>query len=326
MLSWPGEWSKGAQIQRLARQRRSELVIVSGYSDLAHARMILWSAREGIPVMLWADSSIQAERAAGLRGRIKGWLLPELLSRCSAVLAWGTLGEQYFRKYGVPSERIFLVPPEPDYAAFEEASPQRLTAIREKYDLPKGRRFLMFCGRLAHEKRVDLLINAFAGVAHEHPEWDLLVVGDGPLREQLQQLAQDRFGAPSGSRVKWLGAVLNPADLAAVYKSADVFVLPSDFEPWGVVVSEAAAAGLALVCSDRVGAASELLRDGENGRLFRAGSSVSLQAAMNDAMNPMLLPTRKAASSSILLRWRTNNDPVKGLRGALKAVNFSKRP
>src|SRR5205085_5919320 len=87
----------------------------------------------------------------------------------------------------------------------------------------------------------------------------------GPQRVTLERKAE-------GTRVRMLGE-LDEHRLAEAYVAADVFALLSTHEPWGVVVNEAAASGLPLVLSDRVGAARDLLRDGENGLLVPAGDT-----------------------------------------------------
>ena len=99
-----------------------------------------------------------------------------------------------------------------------------------------------------------------------------MVVGSGPEQLRLQELARSL-------RIRLLLLGERPWErMVEVYASADVFCLLSVREPWGVVVNEAAACGLPLVLSDRVGAAADLLRDGENGSLVPSGD-VSATAA-----------------------------------------------
>ncbi len=115
-------------------------------------------------------------------------------------------------------------------------------------------------GRRRH---IDILIEAVAEA--QDPHLVLVLVGDGPERERLESLAMER-----AARVVFAGDM--PWELIAeAYVAADVFALLSERETWAVVVNEAAACGLPLVLSDRVGAAHDLLRDGENGYLVAAG-------------------------------------------------------
>src|SRR6185312_3755335 len=109
-------------------------------------------------------------------------------------------------------------------------------------------RRLLFCARLVPAKRADLALDAFAAIADARPGWDLAVLGDGPLAADL------RARVPAGlrERVQWLGFAGDPAAVAAVFRRCDVLLLPSDYEPWAVVVGEACAAGLAVVCTSVV--------------------------------------------------------------------------
>jgi glycosyltransferase involved in cell wall biosynthesis len=118
-------------------------------------------------------------------------------------------------------------------------------------------------------------------------------------------------------RIIWTGFIDDQAALSALYACSDVLALPSDFEPWGVVVTEAAAASLALVCSSNVGAARDLVTDGLNGRVFTAGDAASLEEALLDVTSSSQVDRMKASSPKVLSTWHEKADPVKGLRQAL---------
>ncbi len=102
-----------------------------------------------------------------------------------------------------------------------------------------------------------------------------------------------------------------------MYHACDVLVLPSDYEPWALVVNEAAASGLAIVCSDVVGAAADLLWEGKNGRAFRAGDGADLSRTLLEVTDPKNLERCKAGSAEVISAWRYDADPVAGFRAAL---------
>jgi glycosyltransferase involved in cell wall biosynthesis len=131
-------------------------------------------------------------------------------------------------------------------------------------------RAFFFCGRLVESKGVTVLMQAYEKYRRsiEHP-WPLRVAGVGPLSFQLDQV----------EGVELLG-FLQPAALPEAMWSSTALVLPSLFEPWGVVVHEAATAGLILVCSEATGAAVHLLQDGYNGYLFPTGNADLLAQRM----------------------------------------------
>jgi glycosyltransferase involved in cell wall biosynthesis len=105
--------------------------------------------------------------------------------------------------------------------------------------------------------------------------------------------------------------------VSAIYRASDVLALPSDFEPWALVLNEAAAAEMAIVSSDVVGAAAELVRDGFNGRLFPPGNLAKMTDALLDVTAPETIDPMKRASAEVLQDWRNRADPVHGLKKAL---------
>ena len=313
------EWRKGGRIIRWLRENPPAAVLVSTYNDLGRLRIIRWCHRRQIPVFLAGDSNILLDYGTGVKALLKQKLMRWIIQRCTGLLPFGRLGRDYFLKYGAAPERIFYFPCEPDYSLFAlPATAEQLAQARLKYSLSAGRRYLLYSGRLATEKRVDLLVAAFAAVATNRPDWDLVIAGDGPCRQQLQaQIA--RSGMALGERIHFLGMIAAPDELVLGYQLCEVLVLPSDYEPWGLVVNEAAAAGLALVCSDVVGAGHELLQDGINGRLFVHGREMELAAVLGEVTESVNQEKMKGQSREILQQWRKIADPVRGLEEALKS-------
>jgi glycosyltransferase involved in cell wall biosynthesis len=232
------------------------------------------------------------------------------------LLPCGSLGREYFIKYGAAADQIHFFPCEPDYRLIQTLPEEKITATSEKFDLSPSRRRLLFSGRLVDFKRIDLLVAAFATIAADRPEWDLVLLGDGPQREDLKT----RVPSELAKRVRWLGFIDDQEAVSAVYRNCDLLVLPSDYEPWALVINEAAAAGLAIVASDAVGAAAELVCDGVNGGVFPGGSLQALTEKLMFATDPERIDRLKAGSSTVLEEWRRTADPVQGLREALQAA------
>lgn len=132
---------------------------------------------------------------------------------------------------------------------------------------------LLCVGRLAAEKNLDVLLDAWRSVKERTPAVRLVLVGDGPLRAELTQRCPDAIFA--GQRTG--------EDLARHYASADLFVFPSLSETWGNVVTEAMASGLPVIAWDRA-AAAELVRSGENGVRVRCGDVEGFHAAVLQAV------------------------------------------
>lgn len=309
------EWKKGGLIVEWLRANSIDAVVLFGYNDAARVRIIEGCRKNSVCCFLFGDSNVLLDRPPLVKRAIKRILVGYLVRRVSGVLYCGRLGCEYFLRYGSSANALWPFPYEPDYGAIERISLPDVEKIQREFKLPTGRRRLLFCGRLAREKRVDLLIKAFSAIANKRPEWDLVVAGDGPLREELGNAVPGTLK----SRVVWTGFINEHAKLAALYRCADILVLPSDYEPWGVVVTEAAVC-LAIVCSSVVGAAADLIREGVNGMTFRAGDAESLTAALLNVTAEHNIDRMRAASPQILKEWRSLHDPVANLRLALAAT------
>lgn len=311
------DWSNGYACLELLRKERAACVIVNGYNDLGRLRVLHWCQRNSVPAFLWADSNVASERDLPLW---KSWIKQQLIAwvdkRVHGFFACGSLGKQYWEHYGVDSKKIFTSPYEPDYHLISSLSEETVARVAAKHGLEPDRRRLLFSGRLIREKRPDLLIRAFLRIAQERPNWDLVFLGDGPLKPELLTLAAGRYE----QRIKWLSFSSDQSEVSALNCACDALVLPSDYEPWALVVNEAVAAGLAVVATTVVAAAVELVRDGENGRLVEPGQLASLEKALLEVTDLSKIDAMKASSAKQLLRWREEGDPVEGIRRALSAA------
>jgi len=117
-------------------------------------------------------------------------------------------------------------------------------------------------------------------------------------------------------RVKWLG-FLQFEQTAACYHCCDVLVLPSEFEPWGVVVNEAVACSLAVVATEASGAAAELVQHEINGMIVPPRDVASLVAAVEHVTDSDVCSRMQHEARQVLARWRKAADPVAGVRAAL---------
>lgn len=252
-------------IARALEHAQPEVVVVSGWSTFAAQSAIAWCRLRKVPYVLVVESHDEGPRP-GWRRTVKGTVVPPIVRGAAGALVTGTLARRSMIDRGAPPERVHVFANTIDVEAFGQRA-DRLAARRPDLRLELGAGpddiVVLSVARLVPEKAHDVLVRAIA--AAQDPRLLLVLVGDGPEREALAALARDL-----GVRVLLAGD--RPWErIAEVYVAADVFALLSEREPWAVVVNEAAACGLPLVLSDRVGAAHDLLHDGENGVLVAAG-------------------------------------------------------
>jgi glycosyltransferase involved in cell wall biosynthesis len=226
----------------------------------------------------------------------------------AGVLVAGSLARESMVSRGADPARIRVFANTVDVHALgarAEGLAAERRALRAARGLGDDDVAVLSVARLVPEKGLDTLIRA-AKEAND-PRLVVVVAGSGPERDRLTSLAQELR-----VRLILLGDI-DWADIVEVYVAADVFALLSESEPWGVVVNEAAACGLPLVLSDAVGAAHDLLVDGENGRRVPAGDARAASAALEElASDPARRATYGAASRARVADWGYD-ESVQGL-------------
>lgn len=306
------QWSRGGEIIRWIETAGVDALIVTGYNDLGLLRLIGHAHKRGLPCFMFTDSNVHGDRATGLARTIKNLYVPWVVRHLTGLLPCGRRGVEYYERYGADRNRCFYMPHEPDYAAIEAVGDDKVSAMRAEYGLKPERKYINFTARMAQVKRPDLLIEAFARIAGERPQWDLLMIGSGPLDDEMKA----RVPAGLKDRVVWAGFQDGMDRLAALYKLSHIYCLPSDYEPWAATVIEGCACGCAMVVSDVVGAAPEVVENGVNGQQFRSGSVDSLIEALLDVTANA--DNYRAASPGVSAAWRERGDPVQGVRDALR--------
>ncbi len=201
---------------------------------------------------------------------IKRWYARLVNRYALGAFGNGELALSEFRRWGVRAEKLALL----TYSNPRPGPEAKADALCEEFR--GARKAFCFVGALERRKGIDVLLQAFARLAKTSDEWVLLLVGpdrsSGRYAREIAALGlQDRVLLRGP--VAW-SAVTN------VLCTAQVLVLPSRLDGWGVVLNEAASMALALIATDRCGAAYHLIEPGENGFRVRAGSVESLASAM----------------------------------------------
>lgn len=307
------EWKKGGRIIEFLKTLGPAVVVVHGYNDLGRLRVLRWCHANGVPVFLWGDSNALSDQSRSLKRFVKKIYVRYVLTKVIGTMVCGSLGRQFFVNFGADPKKVYLVPYEPDYPQIESLPAETIATASKQFELHPNRRRIVYSGRLVPLKRVDLILNAFAKIAADRPDWDLVIVGDGTQKNTLQALVPNELK----SRVKWLGFLKDQTLVSAVYRCSDVLCIPSDYEPWALVVNEAAAAGMAIVASNVVGAAAELVRDNVNGKVFPSKDLDALTTALRHVTDPTQIDRLKSESRKVLAEWRQRGDPIDGLKQAL---------
>lgn len=239
------------------RRHRHSLVVVSDYSALT-AQLAMWYLTlTGRPWVFWGEMPGMREGLS--RKLLRSMLMLPIRLGASAVCAIGEVAVARYRKVLGDHKKIFNIPYFCDLAPFKANRTARNARVT-----------LLYSGQFIERKGLDVLLDAFVNVADDIPELDLLLVGGSEDSPYLKVIPERLRG-----RVRAAGFFQNH-ELPAIYAQADIFVLPSRHDGWGVVVNEALGAGLPIIVSDRVGAARDLVRQGENGYVFESENVAQL--------------------------------------------------
>jgi glycosyltransferase involved in cell wall biosynthesis len=291
-------------------RERPDYALIYGYTLLPQCLAILWASLVGIPFAVIGDANFHADTARGVRRVVKRLWLKVVISQASALINIGRANRRFWESYGAPPQKLFTA----GYAVDNEHIASEINkaragaaALRSELKLEAGTVFL-FVGRLVKRKNVDLIIRAMKKI--DSTRIALVVVGDGEERTRLETLAD------KDPRIVFCGAV-SQSELPRYYAIGDVLVLPASDEPWGLVVNEAMAGGLAVIAHEHCGAAVDLVAN-DNGAALKTLSVDELAASMfRIAADQALLEEMKGSSLRKIQDWSIEG----AARGIIEAVS-----
>jgi len=243
---------------------------------------------------------------------VKRLFWPLLFRLASQVFAPCSGTCDLMRSLGIPDERVTLVPNvvDNDWWIAQSALVDR-EAVRASWGVGPNTSVIVFCAKLQPWKRPLDLLQAFAQAKVENSL--LVFAGEGPLRETLQSEAA-RLGV--SDRVRFLGFV-NQSQLPACYTAADLLVLPSEYEPFGLVVNEAMLCGCMAAASDRAGASRDLIAPVDPSFVYPCGDVPTLTALLRRALaSPQELAKLRVAAGERMKTW----SPREYVDGTVEAV------
>jgi glycosyltransferase involved in cell wall biosynthesis len=300
------------------RRERFDVLWVHGFGRLYNLAIIAAALARGLRVLIRDEATAISRTRTGQMEALKGAMLRAFCRGKTRFLAIGTLNRRYLQALGIPPTRIFDMPYCVDNAYFQQrcaaAAPLR-NRFRAQLGLDQGASVILFASKFQPRKRPHDLLDAYRSIAQRFPPSQvpyLLMVGDGELRLLLEQRAAEH----RLERVRFLG-FCNQSELPAFFDLCDVFVLPSVEEPWGLVINEVMNAGRAVVVSDQVGCAADLVHHGENGFVVPAGNPALLGQALYDILiDPTRVHAMGRESRRIIDTWSLDAD-LNGLVAAL---------
>jgi glycosyltransferase involved in cell wall biosynthesis len=248
-------------VESVVAAEKPDVVVVCGWFARAYRNLPFASSLKSARFIMAMDTPYRGD----FRQRVAPWILRRYLRRFEAVVVASELAKMYAEKLGVAPYHIHRMMYAYDDRLFNRSTFE--ARLRNNGGWP--RRFL-FIGRYVHNKAVDVLVAAYSRYREQATSpWDLGCCGMGPLCVLMQ-----------GVDGIYDYGFVQPSEQPALFEKHGVFVLPSRYEPWGVVVAEAMATGMPVICSSAAGASGPLIHPYFNGLDVAPGNPNALAEAM----------------------------------------------
>ena len=254
-------------LMRCLKELKPDVVFLPGWSFSLSLEALKWCCTNDVPAVVMSESKWDDERRSWWKERIKSYLY---VRKFSAALVGGRIHADYALSLGIPCDRIFTGYDAVDNLHFRRMADMAMTereVVRKRHPVIPQRPYFMAVLRLIPRKNISRLIDAYAIYRRKTmmgDPWDLVICGNGQEKAVLEEKVR-KMGLEE--TIHFPGFI-SYHEIGFWYGLAEAFVHPALVEQWGLVVNEACAAGLPILCSDTVGARYDLVIDGENGFLF----------------------------------------------------------
>lgn len=279
------------------------VIFIAGWSHPVTLTFMFLAKLYGIPTVIDSDTFL-SRYTASWKLAIKRIVYPILFKVPTLFLPAGKRQEKYLHHYNVPSKKIILEQMTVDVASIKKTIQKfphdAREEMRKQFSFSSDDFIFIFIGRLIERKGIQEILSAFCRIQNDHAK--LLIAGDGPLRHVVEEAAH------ANQNIQYVGRIC-PTKVIEVYFISDVLLLPAYFEPWGLVVNEAMAAGRPVIVSDQVGCLDDLVVSGKTGLIVEHRSTASLLSAMLYLLNnPLDYVAMSEAASQHIDSWTLENE------------------
>lgn len=296
-------------VWRKLQELKPSTVLVPGYYTLPGIAAALWAKLHRKRSVLMTETTGHDHARVWWKEFFKRVVMRILFDYS---ITGGKAHVRYLRQLGFPQSRIAHCYDVVDNQFYEKETERVrcIPALRATLQLPPN--YFLYVGRLAPEKNIDGLLKAYALYVRSGGTWDLVLVGDGPERENLVASSATKG---VGNKVHFAGFKKTNESIH-YYAFASCFILPSSREPWGLVANEAMASGLPILISNRCGCAEDLVIAGENGFTFNPADGQELSTRM--------ISIGRLDASALAAMGRRSREIITGYSPALWAAEVAR--
>lgn len=275
-----------------------DAILIYGYAYQGHLKLMRYF-RGKIPIWFRGDSTL-LDADLGWKKYLKSLYLSWVYRYIDKALYVGTNNRHYFEKFGVSASKLHFVPHSIDNERFAEDRRQEASELRERLGISASEILVLFAGKLEEKKNPFLLLNFAKGLGRTDVHF--LFVGNGELEQGLKADASTALSI--ANQIHFLD-FQNQSYMPVLYQACDVFCLPSKGpgETWGLAVNEAMVAGKAVIVSDKVGCAVDLVENGANGFVFKSDNSEDFADKFRKISDKEQLQRMGERSAEMIKNW-----------------------
>lgn len=303
------------------KRERHDALWIHGHNYVTYNMAIVAAKMFGTALFMRCETTMLLHRST-TKQFLRKPLMTIFYRLFDACLPIGNRNKEFYQFHGVPNKKLFLVPYTVDNQFFHEETgkfQQQRVYLRSELGVSADKPLILFASKLTERKHPDHLLQAFEKIRKQGVDAALAFVGSGTEEAMLKQYVQENQ-IPD---VHFFG-FRNQTELPKFYAIADIFVLPSANEPWGLVVNEVMAAGLPVLTSDDVGSAADLVHEGDNGFTFPVGEIDRISEQLQTLISNDDLRKRMGENSWNIIKDWDFNKCVEGICAALDSINIPK--
>ena len=270
-------YTAGNFFKAIKRVLSSDIVMVSGWSDWEHILIMLIPMKK-VKKVYWTDTpDLKKEKWSGLKGYTRRLLVKLVFHTFDEVWSTGKPGCAALEKLGCEKRKIKSFPFFHDLTRYPNIPSDKVNkalVFKNKYRNPNTEVIFLVMGQIASRKRFDDAIKALANLKNDRAV--LWIVGTGPQEAELKLLASKLNIADAVKLIGWL----QPDDVELAFISADVFMHPSEFDPFPTVVLDAMTWGKPIIGTHEAGSVVDRVEQGKNGFVYTTGDLPQLTRHM----------------------------------------------
>lgn len=291
-IRWGKDSAFNPSVIKWLKDRSYDIVVVSGYSSPTEILAILYMKLKKIPFVMSTDGGFPSKKEPVLKKNFKKFLV----QAAGHWLASGAAAQKYLEYYGADPERIYHYP----FTSLEKEDIQNEATGEDKKEAMKhllgiSGLVVLSVGRFIPLKGFDVLLKAWRQVKDDNAS--LVIIGGGPQKQKYSEMIRKL----KLKNIKILDFMKKDM-LKLWYRAADIFVHPTRYDSWGLVINEAMAQSLPVITTDRALAGMELVREGKNGFIVPADDADTLAQHIELLLSSKELRERMARHSNEIIK------------------------